>query len=71
MAHNHDEGTEADYMNDCQLAASGGQLDAPEPEFEVERGGSVVFAGSRAACWDFKRVRGGYVRPYSGSDEDY
>lgn len=71
MSHYHDEGTEADYMHDCELAASGGEQDLPDPEFEVVSGrrNDRKFAGSRAACWDFKRRFGGYVRPWSGEDE--
>jgi hypothetical protein len=69
----HDNGTEADYMYDCGLAASGGDADECDPEFEVVRANNNdrMFLGSRAACWDFKRKRGGYVRPFSGHDDDH
>jgi len=66
----HDDGTEADYMYDCQLAASGGDEDLPDPEFEVHQGNSVRFVGSRNECWAFKLKHGGYVRPFSGYDDD-
>jgi len=72
MAHYHEEGTEADYMHDCQLAASGGDPDRGEPTHEVVNGqNDVLFLGSRAACWSYKRQRGGYVREWSGDDCDY
>jgi hypothetical protein len=65
-----DEGTEADYMYDCQLAASGGDAEQDDPDFEVVNGkNDRLFAGSRAACWDFKRKRGGYVRAFTGFDD--
>ena len=68
-----DSGTEADYMYACQLAASGGDADEDDPEFEVvkARNNDRIFAGSRAACWSFKRQYGGYVRPFSGYDDDH
>ena len=69
-----DHGTEADYMHDCQIAASGGDTATPDPEFEVvaAKNNRRLFAGSRAECWAFKRSRGGFVRPFSGHDEhDY
>lgn len=68
-----DNGTEADYMYDCQLAASGGESEQDAPEFEVVRShnNDRMFSGSRAACWSFKRQYGGYVREFSGHDDDY
>ena len=65
------EGTEADYMYDCGLADSGGEAEMADPEFEVvNTKNGRMFCGSRAACWDFKRRRGGYVRPFTGFDDD-
>jgi hypothetical protein len=68
-----DQGTEADYMHDCQLAASGGEAHDNDPEFEVVKSSNNdrMFSGSRAACWDFKSKRGGYVRSFSGHDDDH
>jgi hypothetical protein len=65
-----DESTEADYMYSCELAALGGKMEHDDPEFEVvNHKNDILFCGSRAACWDFKRRRGGYVRPFSGFDD--
>ena len=60
--------SEADYMWQCQLSELGEKFNDPPPEFEVIRGKRMerLFAGSRAACWGFKRANGGFVRPYSG-----
>ena len=65
-----DHGTEADYMYHCQLSAWGADVEEGEPEFEVVKNNNDrIFQGSRAACWEFKRRNGGYVRPWSGEDE--
>lgn len=68
-----DESTEADYMYECQLAASGGEFEQDDPEFEVVKAhnNDRIFSGSRPACWDFKRRYGGYVRAWSGRDDDF
>lgn len=66
-----DEGSEADYMYQCQLSAWGADIEEDDPEFEVvKKNNDRIFSGSRAACWDFKHRNGGYVRPWSGEDED-
>lgn len=73
MSHYHDEGTEADYMYDCQMSDIGAesQMPDPDPDFEVVNGrNDRVFAGSRSECWAYKRKRGGFVRPFSGEDFD-
>jgi hypothetical protein len=54
--------SEADYMDDCQMVDLWDDQNKPEETHEVVRGGSVVFRGSRAACWDFKRHNGGWVQ---------
>ena len=66
-----DEGSEADYMWDCQLGSLADEHMREDPEFEVVRGNhnERVFEGSRAACWDYKRKSGGCVRPWSGEDD--
>ena len=46
-----DNGTEADYMYDCQMSQWGAEGDDPDPEFEVVNSqNDRMFSGSRAAC---------------------
>lgn len=67
----HDEGTEADYMYDCGLADSGGDMDNDDPAFEVVgTRNHRMYCGSRSECWAFKAKMGGFVRPFSGWDRD-
>lgn len=63
--------SEADYMWTSQISDLG-SLDEYEPEYEVIRGKrqDVVFTGTRAECWDFKKHNGGFVRAYTGSIEE-
>ena len=58
---------EADAMWQSQLSEWGAE-DGDSPSHEVFMGKrqDVVFKGSRAACWAFKRANGGFVREYSG-----
>ena len=60
--------SEADYMDDCEHADLYDWLHKKAPTHEVVDGRNRrTFAGSRAACWDYKRCNGGYVREF---DED-
>ena len=62
--------SEADVMWQAQLCNLGAEGDE-EPTHEVIMGKrqDVVFAGSRAACWAFRRANGGFVRDYSGEHD--
>ena len=64
--------SEADYMNSVQMSQLGAEIGDQTPEFEVIIGKRQerVFSGSRAECWDYRRARGGFVRPYSGDDDE-
>lgn len=54
--------SEADYMDDCQHADRWDEENRPEHTHEVQIADRIVFRGSRAACWNFKRAKGGWVR---------
>ena len=56
--------TEADYMDDCQQVHRWDDENKKPATHEVVFGSrnEVRFSGSRAACWDFKKHNGGYVR---------
>lgn len=60
--------SEADAMWQFQLCDWGAEYGNTEPTHEVIMGKrqDVVFKGSRAACWAFRRLNGGFVREYSG-----
>jgi hypothetical protein len=64
--------SEADYMHFAQMSQLGAEFGGPDPEFEVIVGKRQerVFCGSRAECWNYRRARGGFVRPYSGDDDE-
>jgi hypothetical protein len=64
--------SEADAMWISQLSDLGAAHGNPDPTHEVIMGKrqEVVFAGSRAACWAFKRANGGFVREYRGDDDE-
>lgn len=59
--------SEADYLDDCQMLDLYDHQRRSEGErFCVISGDRIVFVGSRASCWDYKRKMGGYVQPYDG-----
>lgn len=59
--------SEADAMWQAQLCGWGAeQNETPTHEVIVGKRQDVIFKGSRAACWAFKRKHGGFVREYSG-----
>lgn len=64
-------GEEADALWGEHMCAAGEEFGLPEPEFEVIKGKrqEVVFAGSRADCWTFRKLNGGFVRPCNYDDE--
>lgn len=64
--------SEADYMWQQQLSEWGAEFGDEPPEFEVIKGKrqNVVFKGSRPACWAYQKAQGGFVRAYSGEDND-
>ena len=57
--------SEADYMDDCQHADRWDDENRSHPTHEVVDGmNRIMFVGSRAACWAFKRQNGGFVRTH-------
>ena len=64
--------SEADAMWQSQLSEWGAEYGDDTPAYEVVSGKRQdrIFAGSRAACWAFKRANGGFVRAYSGDCDE-
>lgn len=61
--------SEADYMDACQHVNLADDLSKPETTHEVVDGRNrIVWIGSRASCWDYKRHRGGFVREHLGHE---
>lgn len=54
--------SEADYMYDCDMVYLWDEQHKPKETHEVKVANRVVFRGSRAACWDYKRRNGGFVQ---------
>ncbi|UNY40309.1 hypothetical protein KLEP181_gp55 [Paracoccus phage vB_PmaP_KLEP18-1] len=53
-------------MWDAEMSAAGAEFGTGGPTHQVVRGrrNKVVFAGSRAACWSFRKKHGGFVQEY-------
>ena len=60
--------SEADYMDDCQRTGQWDEENAAVLTHEVVCGSRIVFQGSRAACWKFKRLNGGFVQKADDHD---
>lgn len=71
MAHYHDDGTEADYMDECQMVQLGAGVGERTTEYEVVNGRNKrMFAGARSECWAFRMRNGGFVRKAEDDETD-